>query len=153
MPLRFRTQRGRHTANDPNRANANVHTRIYASISATRIRGVTYTGHFARVANRDNSRELAGGVRQRARESYRCERTKQDVGLYLRPRSKFSRQSRRAAIGSRCMYCVAASRPKIIYRRAARAARGAASDNRDRAGSSLSPGPFIGLSKLSGPAV
>lgn len=64
-----------------------------------------------------------------------------------------------SALGCACMYCAAASRPKIIYRRIARAARGAASDNsafrdRDRAGSSPSPpSPFIGLSKLSGSVV
>lgn len=54
----------------------------------------------------------------------------------------------RLSLGCACMYCAPASRPapKIIYRRVARAARGAASDNgafhdRDRAGSSLSPSP------------
>lgn len=51
-----------------------------------------------------------------------------------------------------CIVQHTASRPKIIYRRIARAARGAASDNARFAIGSF-PCPFIGLSKLSGPVV
>jgi len=118
-----------------------MHARIYAIV------GLRVTQGCIRADRRGTSHVwLIAIICESSREGGDVLKSERELSLRMNEagcRAIFSRQSRQTAIGCACMYCAAVRRPKIIYRRVARAARGAASDNgafrdRDRAGSSLS---------------